>query len=364
VPETPTIAVNAPALLTPPAGPNWDEVPFDVGCPRCGQDLRGTSEPRCAGCSLALDWDKLIPLDELSCAECRYQLRGLSELRCPECGERFTWDGALQNAMRRRLPLFEYHCFKRPIRAYLANLWLAIRPRRMWRVLDIQDRPNAPGLIILLAITATLLVVGLPLFMVVMRPLLVTSMEETALAMTGGRYPAFQGGRQTFHLVSLIPYQPLDFLVVGAILCAIWFSVLLGLLLLRQSMRVCRIRFVQVFRVWVLAIMPLPLCLMMGLVAIGLVDVGMLLNDLNENAALYGGVPVWWARWPNLAKLPNILVIVVASLPLVSLAFGYRRYLRMPHAWGVALAAGIIGVMLPPAVIVLGVQISRVLSRN
>jgi hypothetical protein len=350
VPETPTIAVNAPALPTPPAGPNWEEVPFDVGCPRCGQDLRGTSEPRCAACSLDFEWDKLIPLDDLSCAECGYQLRGLREPRCPECGERFTWDSALELVHQRRLPLFEYHYRKRPVRIYLKNLRLSLNPWRMWRLIDIHDRPNVRGLVLLLAITLVMLFAGVPLFLLGMKAMLSVSMAAlvgNAFPTIGGFRP-FQRGYPSFDSVAPGIYRiDLVYEVIAAAGLA-WACLLLGLSLLRQSMRRCRVRFVQVFRVWVLGAISLPLGFVTVLMAAMVADLIIFFHAL-EVAKSMGRLALLLVNplYPVVALLPIAAAGFFVLLPIFTLALGYRRYLRMPHAWGVALSAVAIGVLLP-----------------
>ena len=68
------------------SAPDWDHVPFDVGCARCGHDLRGRSDPICPACGLTFDWADAVPIERLTCAHCNYHLYGLQEKRCPECG--------------------------------------------------------------------------------------------------------------------------------------------------------------------------------------------------------------------------------------------------------------------------------------
>ena len=69
--------------------PEWDLVPFDVACARCGHDLRGLSVPKCSGCGLEFDWSEVVPIEHLRCLHCGYHLCGLKENRCPECGQKF-----------------------------------------------------------------------------------------------------------------------------------------------------------------------------------------------------------------------------------------------------------------------------------
>ncbi|MCH8243366.1 MAG: hypothetical protein IH897_12275, partial [Planctomycetes bacterium] len=122
--------------------PNWDLVPFDVPCPRCGHDLRGQTEPVCPACKLEFDWSVAVPIEELTCEKCHYHLFGLAETRCPECGERFTWKKALAAYERRRHLLFEYRWRDQPFRSLIRTAYLTLRPRLLWRQLDMHDRPQ------------------------------------------------------------------------------------------------------------------------------------------------------------------------------------------------------------------------------
>ena len=118
------------SLSNPPAWvPNWDGVPFDVACSRCGHDLRGLSDARCPTCDLTFDWSEAVPIRELTCRKCGYHLYGLRETRCPECGEGFTWKQALADYHRRKIPIFEYRWRQQPIRSFLRTWWWALRPR-------------------------------------------------------------------------------------------------------------------------------------------------------------------------------------------------------------------------------------------
>ncbi len=57
-----------------PSHPDWDHVPFDVGCARCGHDLRGLTDPRCPACQLEFDWADAVPIEQLTSETCGYHL--------------------------------------------------------------------------------------------------------------------------------------------------------------------------------------------------------------------------------------------------------------------------------------------------
>ena len=122
--------------------PDWDAVPFDVACARCGHNLRGLSKPQCPACDLTFDWSEAIPLEKLVCGECGYHLCGLTETRCPECGTQFTWEDALAEYHRRKKLVFEYRWRDQPVRSLLGTWCLAARPKRLWSTLDLHDPPQ------------------------------------------------------------------------------------------------------------------------------------------------------------------------------------------------------------------------------
>ena len=124
-------------LVSPDAGsesvataPDWEKIPFHVGCARCGHDLRGLSEPKCPACALEFDLAEAVPIEELTCARCDYHLYGLTNSRCPECGGAFDWEDALADYHRTRLPYFEYRWRDRPVRSFVGTWWRTLRPKR------------------------------------------------------------------------------------------------------------------------------------------------------------------------------------------------------------------------------------------
>ncbi len=144
-----TTTASATKVDSPAASPapNWAHVPFDVGCGRCGHDLRGLTESTCPACGLAFDWSKAVPIEQLTCPSCDYHLYGLQDTRCPECGEGFTWDAVLTTYHERRLPFFEYRWRDRPFRSLISTWFHALRPGKFWRSMDIHDPPRVGPLL-------------------------------------------------------------------------------------------------------------------------------------------------------------------------------------------------------------------------
>lgn len=128
------------------SGPDWDAVPFDVGCARCGHDLRGLQAPVCPACGLAFDWSDALPLEALTCPTCGYHVFGLEQPRCPECGQWFDWRQVLDDYRRRQKPFFEYRWRRAPVRSLVRTWYMALNPRRFWRRVDLHDPPAVGAL--------------------------------------------------------------------------------------------------------------------------------------------------------------------------------------------------------------------------
>ena len=316
-------------------GPDWDQVPFDVSCARCGHELRGLGEPICPTCGLTFDWADAIPLEELTCLHCGYHLFGLQEQRCPECGQRFVWEMVLDDYRRRQKPLFEYRWSKEPFKALRASWWLGLRPWKLWRTIDLHDPPALVGLLVLLGLTAIFFVFSAPLiaygtgwligwFQSVTRPLPQPLPTWTAI---GYAYRSY--GPLSYWYRGIGWYETL----LSAV-AAWWLAGFVTLLLLRQSMRLCKVRASHVFRVCVYAMIPL---------AMGHTSYWMFL----------AAVTAAWAVCPTAFYLIVViggaiavgLPLLVWFLTLMSVASAYRMYLRMRHAWAVAIVSQIIALL-------------------
>lgn len=292
---------------TPPC-PDWDQVPFDVGCARCGHDLRGLSEPKCPACDLEFDWSEAIPLEDLTCLNCGYHLYGLSERRCPECGRRFTWEGVLEGYYLRKRPFFDYRWRHEPVRSLAQSWWLALRPWRLWRQIDIHDPPPVWSL-------NALLVIGIVAF--ALPPVLIA---------------ALGGPRRAWWFTSFLGswmWPPRFFSLWGptVLFFVVWvFAGFGGLMILRQSMAQCKVRGGHVLRVFAYAVVPVAI----GPTAYSAVALAL---DIGTNL------------WPSLAGglvgfvIPRVLLAALWFWTLMSIALAYRLYIRMKHAWLVAMAS-------------------------
>ncbi len=148
-------AANQPApLIESTADPvEWDKVPFDVRCPRCGEDVHGCRRADCPHCGLMLTWAELVPIHELTCVTCGYHLYGLPGGRCPECGDPIDWSAVLRAHHERRLPLFEYRWRRQPVRSFVRTWWMSLWPRRMWRHVALTDPPRIGPLVVFVLAT-------------------------------------------------------------------------------------------------------------------------------------------------------------------------------------------------------------------
>ncbi|MCH8150447.1 MAG: hypothetical protein IH987_21120 [Planctomycetes bacterium] len=293
-------------------GPNWDLVPFDVPCARCGHDLRGQTAPVCPACKLEFDWSVAVPIDHLTCEKCDYHLMGLSETRCPECGTWFTWTEALDAYRRRQKPLFEYRWRERPVRSLIRTWFMALRPKRFWSKLDIHDPPQVRPLVVMAAITLFIFAVTLAVCM---------SVEAW---LWSARSWSWGGGTRGLLLMDLpsailtamrerVLYTVLVSTTVWLILSPV------ALLVFQQSMRLCKIRASHLIRVGAYGV---PLMLP-GAAVIGYLPT---LLEAQGIVSTYYGIDLF-------------LALIVLTHVTWSIRCAYVHYLRMPHATAVAITS-------------------------
>jgi len=302
--------------------PDWNLVHFNVRCARCGQDLRGLTEPKCPACALDFGWADVVPLEELTCLNCGYHLFGLSETRCPECGQTFVWNDVLAVYHQTKSPYFEYQWRRRPLR----SLWLtwshAIRPWKLWNEMDIQSPPRVGSLLFLYFICAGMMV-GVP-------PVLgfgFLSLINILEGYSNGYGVFFNGWRGQ-------PFKWADgtFVVFA---CSAWVGVTyLTLSSMHWSLKACRVRRAHVLRVSIhmaLLALPLPTMLYAGMFVADVFVVREFLSEFAAETAF------------NVALIAGLALVFVYSI--VHIGFAYRRYIRMRHAWGVAVATAIAGLI-------------------
>ncbi len=296
------------------AAPDWDHVPFDVGCARCGHDLRGLTDPVCPACELAFLWDVAVPIEHLTCATCGYLLCGLTTTRCPECGKMFTWESALAEYYRRQRPIFEYNWRQSPVQSVLRSFDLATRPRRLWRTIEIHDPPRLGPLLFL----ATTSMVVLLVTWAGLEGLLQWSFNRTYginPIPTHLQLPTYVIGA----LADPVRYKLGVVTLTWAIAC------LMALMVYRQSMRACRLRTIHVLRVWVYSVaLLLPLAPLFRYVF----------------AFVRMKIGTWW-QFP----LETVAIAIFVGFVSWSIRCGYRNYLRMPHGLAVAITTQVLALL-------------------
>jgi hypothetical protein len=320
------------------AAPDWNHVPFDVACARCGRDLRGLTEPKCPACALEFDWSDAVPIEQITCAECDYHLYGAQESRCPECGTKFDWDASLLRYRRMQRPLFEYRWRDEPVRSLVRTWRLLWRPKKFWKSLDLHDPPS-PGPLAATWLITMLLYAGLA-------PVWVGIDNFVRYRWWGWGGPTGSPWWLTLIDLPTWVFRAANqwYLWVNVLSGVLWtLSSLAALLVFRQSMRHCKVKTAHVLRVWAYAVpQMLPLALLMFILA-------PLIDD---------------SLFPLQRGLGEIVVLLVLAVFLIhvtwSLRCGYRYYLTMDRAWGVAIASQVMAAL---ATMVLMLQIQYLLSR-
>lgn len=319
--------------------PKWDLVLFRVPCARCGTDLHGRTEPVCPDCHLSFDWAIVVPLEQLTCPTCDYHLYGLQKPRCPECGDGFVWENVLRDYRRRLKPLFEYHWRKRPIRSLLYSWRLGLNPRRLWRTIEVHDPPAVDGLLALWLATMAFFFVSC--WTLSNAGGWVISATEKWMA---GRTPT--GVADLFGWMAYVAkFRPLysdptwswpagECLYLTAAVAAWSALVFPALLVLRQSMKQCRVKAAHVLRLCVYTPIPILVapfaCFGVALVA---------------DIAALRGPPRWPMRHFLADAALGVIPVVIVLCVLISTAWGYHRYIRMKHSVGVAIIGHLLAVL-------------------
>ena len=299
-----------------PTGPDWEQVPFKVGCARCGHDLRGLAEPVCPACSLEFEWDEAVPIEHLTCKHCGYHLFGLSETRCPECGVSFNWDKVLDVYRRRQKPLFEYQWRRRPISSLGRTWWWVVRPRTLWSRLDIHDPPQVLPLLVLIGGSLVVFAVML---------VLLKGMGDWLF----WKYWVAQNPKIANRIVDPLPVFMVRSLSSPAVhvvfaSAVVWSAAsFAALMVFQQSMVIGRIRIAQVFRVWAYAV---P-------VMLPVVALAAFIPTYIESFTTY------LANWP---KYPVIAGLFLIGFAIWSIRWAYKSYLRMSHSTAVAVASQVV----------------------
>ena len=228
----------------------------------------------------------------------------------------------LDDHHRRQKPLFEYRWREEPIRSLVRTWWLTLRPGKLWRLIDIHDRPRVgPLLVILIVAIIAIAVVGI-----------VASFIEVAIAYWRFAREMAARGRSVPSLGGMLPSvaqlasnNRLLFEFVRIV--GVWgFFTFASLLVFQQSLRRCRVRTVHVFRVCVYAVIGVA-----PLAAAVFFTTGAVLR----------GFEIYWLG----AQIATVALALVVGFGAWSVGLGYRRYIRMPHSVSVVIAAQVMAIL-------------------
>jgi len=240
----------------------------------------------------------------------------LRETRCPECGESFTWKQALEDYHRLQKPLFEYRWRKEPFRSLVRTWWLTLRPGKLWRLIDIHDRPRVGPLLVILLVTTIALsnvgMVGSFIEQAIDRWRYARQMAARGAAVLPTTYWLASRNQILFEFVRLV---------------GIWsFFTFASLLVFQQSLRQCRVRTMHVFRVCVYAVIGVaPLAAVVFFIT----------------CAMLRGFGMFWSE----AQVATVALAIVVVFGARSVGMGYRRYIGMPHSVGVVIAAQVMALL-------------------
>ena len=274
--------------------------------------------------------------EQLHCPLCRYDLRGLTEPRCPECGYSFTWEELRDPTRRLHDYLFEHHP-ERPVWSFLRTLAGGLWPPRFWKKLH-PTQPSFPRRLVLywLIVVAVVLV---PFGMAYTAVVIVhrKHMSEWRASniayfkQRGGTpqgmspeqfadrlFPAFPSPRFFLHAFG-------DARLAGPwlLLTLFWPWCSIGsMLLLWQSRRRARLLPVHVMRCVIYSSDLLLLAALVILPTSFSMLSAALRDDLIGFYSMHAGVGLF---------IPVTVVLLVWRLAVAN-----KRYLRLPHAWGVA----------------------------
>jgi len=302
---------------SPPPGPDWERISFDVPCTRCGANLRGQSEPLCPTCGLRFDWGRLLPLDDLRCEKCAYQLFALPEQRCPECGTAFHWAEVLAAARSRGSRLFEFVWSTDPLRGFFRSVYLAaLRPRKLWAEYHVRVPPR-------------------------FLPLLLFTVAQWLLFARGWHVVAWLGD-PAMNAVATWIGSPLTFVYrfrVGPLFLpsmAMWYVVsFASLQLLFQTKRRLDIRWLHTLRVYAHATVFASLC-----------TVGWCVSEMLLDATLFVSPTLIGASPAAYSLLAQAVFAVGLLATWAHLWIGLHYHLKVPRGWLVAAACLLIGYLI------------------
>lgn len=238
-------------------------------------------------------WDAISA--ELSCPRCAYNLRMLERPRCPECGLDFAWRLLIVEQASRSKFLFEHHCLRRPLRSWLHTLMLGLWPPALWSRVSIYERISVVPLIVL-SLTAPLLLAASLYGMALSTGWVLTRdavRTHRGYSWISPSTPLQSAGNQL--LVWAFFPRPI-LLELPAVFALTSLALLLLLVSLRQTLGRCKVRTLQVLRIWAYACGPMALATAVFIVALPFLEELAVRRcaepNLPDNSADLGGEPL------------------------------------------------------------------------
>lgn len=260
-----------------------------------------------------------IAPEHLLCPACGYSVYGLLESRCPECGNAFDWTVVERLATGARNDTFEREMYRSPVQSLLSTWYrAAFWPERIWQRVSPYDRPQIVPLLVFLALQALVFRYGWALMGLVLDP----TMNGLAGWMigTGGTAP----WRFSYRL-----NVDFDFFTT----MFIWQVATFALMTLFFDRTTCPPpRWPHVLRVFTYGTAFAALCPALWCILEAGIDLTLVFWPVSGNS-----------RQPISPINPYVYILLGQGIYVLAFIVtwmhfreGYRRYLRIPHAWAVS----------------------------
>lgn len=287
---------------------------------------------------------------DVRCARCDYDLRSLATPHCPECGLTFNWHDVLSSSARKSDFLFEHHWSVKPFRSWFGSVWHALRPVKFWKQVSIHDR-LAPGPLWFLLLTSVLWWHGLFYGSAWVLGTIIQKASWYAI----GPYPGAVvqtvqsslfalAGSVGMNLTNIAQGAfGFDGLMVSGILILILLVTLVVICCLRQTLQRCKVRAVQILRVFAYAAAPFFIATAAMMIAAVVV------------AVVCRRIALSWAP-----MLPLLMAAGPVALLGIYVGAGLKHYLRLPRAYVTVIISAFTGglfVITALAVVLLGLSI-------
>lgn len=297
----------------------------------------------------APDWDAL-PF-ELHCPRCGYNVRGLPRPRCPECGLVFEWKSLIDRERAGNKDLFEYRWRRRLLRSWLRTAAAGFRPRRFWSGVSVYDPVRAGPLIAFafISIVVSLALLHALSFLIVELNVTFTGSAQRSYGL------GWRIGRGPLDQLRLLAAWPWTgdprYLLTPAYMALTLCGAGALLYNLHQTLGRCRVRKRHILRV--VCYVAGPVCLWTAAVLLTFAA-ALPRNVFLTNVPL---VPVMRVLlrleiWQQMVLIGGVTSLVLAPGVLLSIALD--SYLRLPRAWRVGMTTAMVAALFSYTLLVSG----------